>query len=161
MNIAISFLFLLLASGNGLHCNQNIAPDPPQFFLVTKVVDGDTFWIDDGTVKGKKIRLIGVDAPESRKTRNKTIDAFGKESKSFVTALLLNKKVRLEFDVARYDRFRRTLAYVFLEDGSFVNAVLVKEGYANVMTVMPNVKYANLFLKLQQEAMDKQKGLWK
>ncbi len=161
MKLAISFLLLLLSSGNLLWCNQHLKNGDYQFFVVTKVVDGDTFWIDDGSEKGLKIRLIGIDAPESRKSRNKAIGAFGKESKAFATKLLLNKKVRLEFDVGRYDRFKRTLAYVYLEDGSFVNLILIKEGYATVMTVPPNVKYADLFLKLQREAMKKQKGLWK
>lgn len=161
MNYATGFLILLILSGNSLLCNQNIENDHYQFFVVTKIVDGDTFWIDDGTKKGQKIRLIGVDAPESRKSRNKAIGEFGKESKAYATRLLQNKKVRLEYDVGKYDQFKRALAYVYLEDGSFVNAMLVKEGYAKVMTVPPNVKYADLFLKLEREAMKKQKGLWK
>lgn len=161
MNFTICFLFLLISSGNVLLCSQDAQNDHYQFFVVTKVVDGDTFWIDDGSEKGLKIRLIGVDAPESRKSRNKTIGAFGKESKAYATKLLQNKKVRLEYEVGKYDQFKRTLAYVYLEDGSFVNAILVKEGYAKVMTVPPNVKYADLFLKLEREAMKKQKGLWR
>jgi micrococcal nuclease len=131
------------------------------FLLVTKVVDGDTFWADDKTSKGIKVRLIGVDAPESRKTFKKEIGYFGKEAKAYLTNLLDRKSVRLEFDLNRTDQYGRTLAYVFLQDGTFVNAELVKNGYAMVMTVPPNVKFADEFVKLQQEARENKRGLWK
>lgn len=128
---------------------------------VTKVVDGDTFWIDDGTSKGLKIRLIGVDAPESRKTFKKEVGYYGKEAKEYLEMLLHNKRIRLEFDVDPIDQYGRTLAYVYLEDGTFVNADLVKNGYAMTMTVPPNVKYSDEFVKLQQEARENSRGLWK
>jgi len=70
--------------------------------------------------------------------------------------LLKDQKVRLEYDVGKTDRYKRTLAYVYLEDGTFINAKLIKEGYATVMTIPPNVKYAELFVKLEQEAREKQ-----
>jgi micrococcal nuclease len=69
--------------------------------------------------------------------------------------------VRLEYDVSRYDQYGRTLAYVYLKDGTFVNADLVKKGYATVMTIPPNVKYADTFLKLSKKARNQGKGLWK
>jgi micrococcal nuclease len=131
------------------------------FLLVTKVVDGDTFWADDGTSKGVKIRLIGVDAPESRKTFKKEVGYFGKEAKGYLSNLLEGKSVRLEFDLNRTDKYGRTLAYVYLQDGTFVNAELIKSGYAMVMTVPPNVKFADVFVKLQQEARVNNRGLWK
>lgn len=59
------------------------------------------------------------------------------------------------------DKYGRLLAYVYLEDGTFVNAWLVENGYAMVMTVPPNVKYQELFLKLQREARGARRGLWK
>jgi micrococcal nuclease len=130
------------------------------YFQVRKVVDGDTFWIDDGSQKGLKIRLIGVDAPESRNSGKKEIAPFGKESTDYLTGLISGKRVRLEFDVGRLDKYGRTLAYVYLEDGTFVNAALVKNGYASVMTVPPNVKYADTFLNLERKARNKKKGLW-
>jgi micrococcal nuclease len=75
--------------------------------------------------------------------------------------LLNNKKVRLEYDVSRYDRYGRTLAYVYLEDGIFVNAELVRNGFATVMTVPPNVKYQETFTGLAAKARRQNKGLWK
>jgi len=131
------------------------------FVSVTKIVDGDTFWVDNGSNKGIKIRLIGVDAPESRKTGKKEIGYFGKESKEFLMGLLRDNKVRLEYDISRKDRYGRTLAYVYLKDSTFINAEMVKHGYAMVMTVPPNVKYADLFLKLQKEARENNRGLWR
>lgn len=131
-----------------------------EYYTVTKVVDGDTFWIDDGTRKGKKVRLIGVDAPETRRTARKEIGYYGDESKRYLTGLLLNMEVRLEYDVDPTDRYGRTLAYVFLEDGTFVNAALLKQGYAMVLTVPPNVRYAERFVKYQAQARKKGRGLW-
>jgi micrococcal nuclease len=129
-------------------------------FAVKKIVDGDTFWIYNGTEEGEKIRLIGVDAPESRNAFKKKIGYYGKESKTYLTNLLKSKRVKLEYDVVNTDQYGRTLAYVYLEDGTFVNTELVKNGYAMVMTVPPNVKYAEEFVHLQQEARENNRGLW-
>jgi len=131
------------------------------YYAVKKVVDGDTFWIDDGSEKGLKIRLIGVDAPEPRNNGKKMKGYFGTESSDYLTRLIGGKKVRLEYDAGRYDQYGRTLAYVYLEDGTFVNADLVKNGYATVMTTPPNVKYADTFVQLAARARKQKKGLWK
>ena len=98
------------------------------------------------------VALLSCDAPD--------VQYYGKEAKVFLTNLILGKNVRLEFDVGKKDRYGRTLAYVYLEDGAFLNAELVKQGYAVIMTVPPNVKYADLFLQLQSKARDAKRGLW-
>jgi len=130
------------------------------FLSVTKVVDGDTFWVDDGSEKGLKIRLIGVNTPETVHPR-KPVEFYGKEASNYVKSILTGKKVRLEFDVDRVDRYGRTLAYVFLKDGTFLNADLIKNGYGQVMTVPPNVKYSEKFLELESKARENNIGLWK
>ena len=127
---------------------------------VSRIIDGDTFTVDDGSEKGMIIRLIGVDAPESRNTGRRKIGYFGQQSKEYLSILLENQMVRLEYDVDITDPYKRTLAYVYLADGTFVNAELVKKGYAQVMTVPPNVRYADRFVKLQQKARKKARGLW-
>jgi hypothetical protein len=71
------------------------------------------------------------------------------------------KKVRLEYDVQTRDKYGRLLAYVYLEDGIFLNAELVKQGYAHVSTYPPNIKHAEEFVRLQQEAREKDRGLWR
>ena len=144
----------------GLSCHTVSGQEKGHYMTVTKIVDGDTFWADNGTPLGIKVRMIGLDAPESRRTGRKEIGYFGQESKDYLSAWLTGKKVRLEYDVGRYDQYHRTLAYVFLEDGTFVNAKLLKRGYAVVLTVPPNVKYADEFLKLQRKARRHKRGLW-
>lgn len=154
-----TFFFFLLFSIFFNHSYSQIREG--EWLEISKFVDGDTFWVMDTKGQKEKIRLIGIDAPEARKAGKKDIEQFGRESSAYVQWLLNNKKVRLEFDVGRYDRFKRTLAYVYLEDGTFLNAHLVKEGYATVMTVPPNVRNADLFVDLQNEARQKNRGLWK
>ncbi len=131
------------------------------WYTVTRVVDGDTFWIDDGSGKGLKIRLTGVDAPEPRNSGKKLKGYFGSESSGYLANLLDGQQVRLEYDVSRFDRYGRTLAYAYLRDGTFVNADLVKNGYATVMTMPPNIRHAEEFVKLAEKARKQKKGLWK
>jgi micrococcal nuclease len=157
-----STIFIIIAILiNTVISNPGDKKDKPVYYKVKKVVDGDTFWIDDGSQKGLKIRLIGVDAPESRNSGKKEIAFFGREASDYLSTLIAGKKVRLEYDVGHLDKYGRTLAYVYLEDGTFVNATMVKNGYATVMTVPPNVKYASTFLKLERKARNHNKGLWK
>lgn len=86
---------------------------------------------------------------------------MGREASGFTKTLVEGKRVKLVFDVQKKDKYGRSLAYVYLEDGKFVNGKIVEEGYAQVMTIAPNVKYAQTFLKLEREAREKAKGLWK
>jgi len=136
---------------------------------VTRAVDGDTLKLENG----ERVRLIGIDTPEmhesdklyrdSQRTHQdiQTIKALGKRAYDFTRSLVEGKRVTLEFDLERQDKYGRLLAYVYLKDGTFVNAEIVKEGYASLMTYPPNVKYADLFLKLYQEARQNRRGLWK
>nr|WP_246314776.1 thermonuclease family protein [Paenibacillus foliorum] len=125
---------------------------------VERVVDGDTFEIKlDG--KKEKVRLIGVDTPETKKP-NTPVMFYGKEASDFTKKRLENKTVELEWDVERKDRYDRLLAYVWIDDELY-NRTLISEGYARIATFPPNVKYVDLFKKDQEEARKKQKGLWK
>lgn len=140
-----------------------------RFFYVSKAIDGDTLRLSSG----EDVRLIGIDTPESRynsklardsqRSRKDTdvILKMGKLASDFTRRLVEGRRVRLVFDVQRYDKYGRLLAYVYLEDGTFVNGRIVEEGYAQVMTIAPNVKHAQIFLKLGREARQKKKGLWK
>lgn len=132
---------------------------------VIRVIDGDTFeaQIDN---KIEKVRLIGVDCPES----TTIIEPYGIESANFTKSILLNKEVFLEFDVQLNDKYGRVLAYVWLAPpkelkeeeirSKMFNALLLLEGFAQLMTVPPNVKYVDYFLKFQKEARESNKGLW-
>ncbi len=150
------FLSLLVCSDE----STGITSEPGEYMNVIRVIDGDTFLLDDGSEKGIRIRLIGVDAPETRNSGRKRIGYFGQQSKEYLSVLLTGKKVRLEFDIDKEDQYNRTLAYVYLPDRTFVNAELVKQGYAMVMTIPPNVRYADRFVKLERSARKNNKGLW-
>lgn len=133
-----------------------------------RTIDGDTIELNNG----QRVRLIGIDTPEmhysnkllkdARRSQRdiRTIQEMGVRSWHFTRSLCQGKSVRLEFDVEKRDRYGRLLAYVYLEDGTFLNAKILEEGYGQIMTVPPNVKYAEHFLKLQEDARLKGKGLW-
>jgi len=155
---------LLLATGFALlpaivHSNDH-STKPPISARVVRVIDGDTIEVCCIGWKRESIRYIGINTPETRHA-TKGVEAYGKEAAEANARLVSGKTIRLEFDVQQRDRHGRLLAYVYLEDGSFVNALLVEQGYAQVMTVPPNVKYQELFLKLQQDARTASRGLWR
>ncbi|SKB96024.1 micrococcal nuclease [Parapedobacter luteus] len=138
---------------------KQISAPKEKYVYVTKVIDGDTFWVRDGADE-VKVRFIGIDAPETRNAGRKKKGHFGEEAKAYVTKLTLHKRVRLELDVQEKDRYQRLLAYVYLEDGTFLNAHLVAQGYAVMATYPPNIKYVDLFADLQQQARQAERGLW-
>jgi micrococcal nuclease len=125
---------------------------------VERVIDGDTIRVTyDG--RSEPVRYIGVNTPETRHAR-KGVERFGPEATEANRRLVEHRRVRLVFDVEPRDRYGRLLAYVFLLDGTFVNARLVESGHAQVMTVPPNVRYQDLFLRLEREARAGRHGLW-
>ena len=137
--------------------------------LVSRTVDGDTLKLENG----ERVRLIGIDTPEvheseklykdSRKSGMSVdaIKAMGKRAWDYARPLVEGKRVRLEFDKERRDRYQRLLAYVFLQDGTFVNAEIIKAGFASPMAYPPNVKYRDMFKGLYDEARENRRGLWK
>ena len=126
-----------------------------EWHQVLRVIDGDTILISTG----ENVRYTGIDTPETVDPR-KPVEYFGKEAAEYNRKLVEKKKVRLELDVQERDKYGRLLAYVYLEDATFVNTELVKHGYARVATYPPNVKYQDLFLTLEREARENNRGLW-
>ena len=132
------------------------------WYKVSKITDGDTFYVMTKNSEKFKIRLIGIDAPESYNVGKKfRKEYFGKEAKVFATNLLKNKKVKLTFDVQKTDRYGRILAYAYLENGVFLNQYLVENGFAVVATFPPNIKFVEVFTKAEKFARNKKLGLWK
>lgn len=123
--------------------------------VVTRVVDGDTIELDTG----QKVRYIGVDTPETVHP-NKAVQCFGKEASAYNKQLVTGKKVRLVKDVSDTDRYARLLRYVYLEDGTFVNEVLITEGYARAATFPPDVRYSEQFAAQARQAQLSKLGLW-
>jgi micrococcal nuclease len=134
---------------------------------VTAVVDGDTFkgkpfLINRRKKKAITVRIIGIDTPESVKSPNKEIAPHGKESSDFAKSRLKTGKwLILLNDVDTIDQYGRELCYVYTIWGEFFNATLLKKGMAFAYKYPPNVRFAELFDKLQDEARAKGRGLWK
>jgi len=152
-------VLLTVAGLLAIACAISALDQPPTQVQVVTVTDGDTIWVCCLKGQREKVRYIGIDTPETQHPV-KGVQEYGHEAKAANRKLVEGKTVRLEFDVARRDRYGRLLAYVYLEDGTFVNAWLVREGFAQVMTVPPNVKHQDLFLNLQREAREANRGLW-
>jgi micrococcal nuclease len=123
-------------------------------YTVSRVIDGDSIVLDTG----EQVRYLGIDAPEMGKQAGGP-QFYAREAVAFNKQLVLLKKVRLEFDEERHDAYGRILAYVFVKN-IFVNAEMVRRGYARAMIKPPNIKYKDLFVKYQNEAMGKEIGLW-
>lgn len=126
---------------------------------VVRVVDGDTIVVD---LRGaqERVRYIGVDTPETVKPRT-PVQCFGKKASAFNHRLLDGRRVRLVTDVEERDRYGRLLAYVYRDgDGLFVNAELVRRGYATTLTIPPNVRFADRFRELAAAARRAGRGLW-
>ena len=148
-------LVLLLTPSPQPACSglPTLAPDANyQTAEVTKIVDGDTI---DVEIEGKtyRLRYIGMDTPERGRP-------FFSEATEANRQLVANQTVYLEKDVFETDRYDRLLRYVYLQDGRMVNAELVCQGFAQVATFPPDVKYQETFLQLQREARDAGRGLW-
>ena len=132
-----------------------------QTYKVIRVVDGDTIEIETNQI----VRYIGVDTPELHHPQ-KSVQCFGYEAMVKNKELVEGKLVLLEKDVSEVDKYKRLLRYVFLADeaasktATFVNEVLVREGYAHIATFPPDVKYQELFLEAEKDARFNNRGLW-
>lgn len=151
-------------------CNK---PHTPGEAEITRIVDGDTYHV---LLNGKdeKIRLIGIDTPESKRNKKAVKDArrghediddivaMGKEAAAFVKTLIKpGDHVRVEIDARERDQYGRILAYLYLPDGRMLNEAIIRAGYANPLTYPPNVKYQKLFLEAYEDARNNNRGLWK
>ena len=112
-----AFLILFLSAS----CSNS------QTLRCTRVIDGDTIILNNG----ERVRLIGVDTPETKHPR-KPVEYYGKEASAFTKKMIEGKEVRLEYDWQRKDKYGRTLAYVYLKNGTFLNAEIVKQGYGHI-----------------------------
>jgi len=136
------------------------APEPAgaaEYCTVTKVIDGDTIEADCEH-RHEKIRLIGVDTPE-KSGPEKPAQFFSEEAADFTRKMTEGRRVRIESDAEREDRYGRRLGYLYLPDGTFLNAELVHRGYGFVFRRFP-FRFLDEFGKLEEEARQNQAGLW-
>ena len=131
-----------------------LAPAVATAQRVERVVDGDTIVVEGVG----RVRLIGVDTPETVSTR-RPVEFFGREASAFTKRLLEGRRVRLEYDWERTDRYGRTLAYVHLADGTLANAEIIRQGYGHAYTRFP-FRYLDRFRRLEREARSAGRGLW-
>ncbi|MGN0550386.1 MAG: thermonuclease family protein [Acutalibacteraceae bacterium] len=157
---AIIFVLLTFSSCNAQFNLDNPGPSPENedLYEVIRVVDGDTIIIDYNA-EDTRVRLIGVDAPESVSPTKEKNCKYGEIASGYVKNLLEGKSVSLEFDEEQYDRYDRMLAYVYLDD-EMLNLNLVQNGYAEAKEYKPNVKYSRLLKLAQQKAQQDKTGMW-
>jgi len=123
---------------------------------VDRVYDGDTF----RTTDGRRIRLLGINAPEIAHGTERG-EPWGRQARVALIKLIRGRAVRLRLDVQHYDIYGRLLAQVYRRDGRWVNGELVRNGYAFVYTFPPNTRWAPALLRLEQQARGKKLGIWR
>ncbi|OGB60458.1 hypothetical protein A2Y26_02360 [candidate division CPR2 bacterium GWD2_39_7] len=149
--LIMAVLFIIISLYSSQYDRSGVSDD----VAVKKVVDGDTVILTND----EKVRYIGIDTPETKHPK-KEIQCFGKEAAARNKELVEGKKVKLERDISERDKYGRLLRYVYLEDSTFVNLLLVKEGYARASTYPPDIKHQNDFLEAEREARGNNRGLW-
>ena len=169
--LLIAAAALYFSGGDFSFLNDSATQDPSGIIqgIVARVVDGDTAVI---RVNGedRRFRFLGVDTPETVHP-SKGVQPYGKEASNFTKETLTGRQVWLEYDKAQQDRYNRYLAYIWLSKPNKIdddtvrkemfNAKLLAGGYAKVMIIKPNTKYANLFTEIQNEAKKSKLGIWK
>jgi len=139
---------------------------------VVRVVDGDTLKVElNGRIEN--VRLIGIDTPESKVNKKakkyatrssqdiKTIVSLGKAAVSFIKSIIKpGDLVDIEQDVQSRDRYGRPLVYIYLKSGKMLNEEIIAAGFASVMTIPPNVRYQERFLRAYRAAREERRGLW-
>lgn len=131
----------------------------PEKRLVVRVIDGDTIVVSPN----EKVRLIGVDTPETVHP-NRAVQCFGKDAKEFTRSMVEHRTIRLILDATNRvrnhkDRYGRTLAYVYFDDGRMLNAELIRQGYAHAYTRFP-FRHVVEFRQLERIARSQAVGLW-
>ena len=127
---------------------------------VTRVVDGDTVKVAIGG-RRDTVRYIGVDTPETHRPGT-PVQCFGQAATEYNRRLVAGRAVLLRTDAEPRDRYGRLLAYVYRRgDGLFVNAALVREGFAAILTIPPNIAHAKELVRLERRARQAGEGLWR
>jgi micrococcal nuclease len=152
---------LLFAHQEGLFDNagRTVVENNPGMYRVTQFVDGDTIAVDMNG-KTEKVRMIGIDTPETHKP-NTPVQCYGPAASAFTKNTIGNKKVRLEADGlnSNRDRYERLLRYVYLPDNTLLNEKIIREGFGFYYPYFPFTKSA-AFEKAQTAAQTDKKGIW-
>jgi len=160
----LAFAALAVAGGGLLSCGgaggPDLGPNRVVTATVTRVVDGDTVKVRIGH-RRETVRYIGMDTPETVKPHT-PVQCFGKAASAYNRRLVAGQPVQLRVGAEPRDRYGRLLAYVYRRrDGLFVNAVLVRDGYATTLTIPPNDAHAAQLARLERSARRAGRGLWR
>ncbi len=166
-NSLLILLVLVILSALGVNVNhtgelalpKSLPTTQPGYYPVASVSDGDTIKVRIAG-KAETVRLIGIDTPETKDPR-KPVQCFGKAASSEMQKLVAHKTVRLEADPtnANRDKYQRLLRYVYLPDGTLVNAYMIQNGYAFAYVLFPFTKMEE-FRGYEKQARDANRGLW-
>jgi len=148
-SVCIAGIFLFIVFGFAELGAQN-------WVAVRWIADGDTIVLEDG----RHVRYIGIDTPEVAH-ENLRAEPLGDAAKALDRELVMEGRIRLETDREKKDRYGRILAYVYREDGLFVNAELLRRGLAHVLYLFPNTAKEDELLDTQREAMAQGRGIWR
>jgi len=126
---------------------------------IIRVIDGDTV---EAEINGEfdRIRLLRINTPEMTDTRPDVLE-LARASRLALERLVLNHVVTLEYDRVRRDKYGRILAHLHRADGLWVNREMVRLGFAEIMTIPPNVKHTDELLAAEREAREGKRGLWR
>jgi micrococcal nuclease len=146
-------------TGRSVYHKQDKRTVPPQYGLVTAVYDGDTLKVKFKDGSERKVRLIGVDAPE---INEKQEDALFRAlmAKRFVFFYLYRENIKLTYDWDLEDNYGRILAYVWTEGEGLFNKFIISEGFASVFQYFP-FRCRDEFVEAEQKARKLEKGLWR
>jgi micrococcal nuclease len=161
------------SAADGNPCAPPPRPDGLLEATVRRVIDGDTVLVRLANGRLERVRLVGIDTPEVHESKKlareiartgrdaATLQRLGRGAAAFTGAWLpVGRQVRLELDVERHDQDRRLLAYVWRDDGVFVNLALLEAGQARLLTIPPNVRHADRFRACAGVARMARRGLW-
>jgi len=167
---ALIVLLALLAAAAGVPSSQKAAL---QRGTVTRVVDGDTIVVQLDSGRLEHVRLIGIDTPESKPNKRASLQA-GRSQRDEQSIIAMGKEamriteqlsppgtpVSLELDVQPRDKYRRLLAYVYLPSGAMLNEEIIARGYANLLTIPPDVRHTERFRRALEASRAARRGLW-
>ena len=172
--LVIFFILLIGCSGptisNNINSYEEANLDAVKF---VRTVDGDTIIVEDAVGEQKRVRMIGIDTPESVAAEEERNNEYGVMASDYTKELLSNTdKLYLEYDVDNDDQYDRILAYVWLEDvsdtfdeenieNSMVNAIIVKNGYGVAKRYEPTVAHDDSLQAIMKKARENKTGLWK
>jgi len=153
----LAFLSVFLSSQTHSTPQSSCKPgSSDEIVEVTHIIDGDTVILKDG----RHIRLIGINTPEIGRNGKASEPGADAAREHLLSLLQGHRQILMEIDRQQFDRYKRTLAHLFLPDGENIQANLLAEGLATPLTIPPNLNYLDCYLHHSNEAIASQRGLW-